>query len=136
VDPVFGAGLFDVSPVIASQRFYSWDSDWIRIAYRTGWAGIVVFAGPLLFALLWGIWAYLRRPFSPTTSPLLLLGALVIALSLTMRFTGLVYFWWPALSLFPVALIAYAEGVPVVAPARALRAGKPSAVPARPASGL
>jgi len=38
-DPVFGAGLYES---VSSQQYRSYDSDWIRIAYQTGRAGLVV----------------------------------------------------------------------------------------------
>lgn len=114
-DPVFGAGLYESS--LSSQQYRSYDSDWIRIAYETGWAGLVVFAMPLMLAVFWGTWGYVKRRRPADIDALLLTGVLVTVFSAAWRFSGLVYFWWPALSLFPVALVAYATGLPAVAAA-------------------
>ena len=48
---------------------------------------------------------------------------------------GSVFFWWQALALFPVALIAYATGLPAVA-AAASNSARPHHEPGRLASGL
>jgi len=45
--------------------------------------------------------------------------------SFAISFTALAYLWWPALSLFSVALIAYAMGIPVVRSARGSSASAP-----------
>lgn len=118
VDPVFGAGLF--APSEGNGRsFDSYDSDWIRIVFRTGWAGVVVFAVPLILAIWWGVWAFLRQGSSSTASRLLLTAVLATTFYALGRFTTITYFWWPALSLFPVALIAHAAGRPLAGAAPA-----------------
>jgi hypothetical protein len=113
VDSLFGAGLFDASPNSDATQYRSYDSDWIRIVYRTGPLGVAVFALPIGLALWWGLKELLRRGALRPTDPLLMTGVLVTVLSLILRFTGLTYFWWPALSLFPLALIACATGTAV-----------------------
>lgn len=110
VDPVFGAGLVDASPDENGQQYNSYDSDWIRILYRTGWAGVVVFLAPLVLGLWWGAREFLTQPAGGPTHRLLLMGVLAASYALATRFTGMVYFWWPALSLFALAVVAYASG--------------------------
>lgn len=110
VDPVFGAGLVDASPDDAGREHSSYDSDWIRILYRTGWAGVVVFLAPLVLGLWWGAREFLTQPAGGPTHRLLLMGVLAASYALATRFTGMVYFWWPALSLFALAVVAYASG--------------------------
>jgi hypothetical protein len=113
VDPVFGAGLYGV-PGDAGRPFVgTYDSDWIRLIYYSGWAGIVVFAAPLLLALWWGGSAARKEPTSSVTGTLLLTGVLTTALWFGLRFMSTSYFYWPALSLFGVTLIAYATARPV-----------------------
>ncbi len=129
VDPLFGAGLFDATPNGDATQYRSYDSDWIRIVYRTGPLGVVVFAAPLGLALWWGSKQLLKRGATRPADPLLMTAVLVTVLSLILRFTGLTYFWWPALSLFPLALIACATGT-------AAGAAAPAATPARAARGL
>jgi len=126
VDPVFGAGLFDASPNGDAARYRTYDSDWVRIAYRTGPAGVFVFAAPLVLALWWGVSGFLRRSASESASSLLLAGVLMTACSLILRFSGLTYFWWPSLSLFPLVLIARATGVPVGAAAASVSRAAPA----------
>jgi len=135
VDPVFGAGLFGAS-VGTSRSYDSYDSDWIRIVYRTAWAGVVVFAAPLILALWWGVRGFLTQGTSSTTGSLLLTAVLATAFFAIGRFTTITYFWWPALSLFSVALIAYAAGRPVAGAAAASGPVDPGDEPARLASGL
>jgi len=120
VDHLLGAGLFDPATSAATQpyRIYnSYDSDWIRVVYRTGWAGVAVLAMPLVLAIIWGVGGFLSKGGSAESDTLLLTGVLVTVFSFAGTFTGLGYFWWPALSLFPVALVAYATGFPAVAAA-------------------
>jgi len=134
VDPVFGAGLFAASRS-NGRSLDSYDSDWIRIVFRTGWAGVVVFAAPLILAMWWGVGAFLRRGASSTTSRLLLTAVLATAFYALSRLTTITYFWWPALSLFPVALMAYAAERPVARAAASCPVA-PRDEPARFASGL
>ena len=136
VDTLFGAGLFDASPNGDATQYRSYDSDWIRIVYRTGPLGVVVFAAPLGLALWWGLRELLRRGRQRPTDPLLMTGVLVTVLSVILRFTGLTYFWWPALALFPLALIACATGtrVPAAASVAPASVASPSAAPASVAS--
>lgn len=137
VDPVFGAGLFGAPALVGTGTTYnSYDSDWIRIVYYAGWAGVVVFLVPLLLPLWWGTRAFFERPSSTVTGTLLLTGVLVTVLSFALRFTGISYFFWPALSLFSVALIAYAAGCPVAGAAAASGSVHPREEPARLTSGL
>lgn len=131
VDRLFGAGLFDATPNSDALQYRSYDSDWIRIVYRTGPLGVVVFAAPLGLALWWGLKELLRHGALRPTDPLLMTGVLVTVVSLILRFTGLTYFWWPALSLFPLALIACATATAVNASTsaayQAQTAGEPGA---------
>jgi len=108
VDPVFGAGLLNASS--GGREHDSYDSDWIRIIYRTGWAGVVVFLAPLILGLWWGAREFLRQPAGGPMHTLLLMGVLTTSFGLAGRFTGIAYFYWPALSLFTLAVIAYASG--------------------------
>jgi hypothetical protein len=124
VDSLFGAGLSD-SATPAYSRGNSYDSDWIRIVWRTGWAGVSVLAMPFLLAISWGMRGFLRERGSTESGMLLLAGTLATIFSFAHSFTFLTYFWWPALSLFPVALIAYASGVPAGLPARGSGASVP-----------
>jgi len=114
-NPMFGAGLYETSPSLVSLQYRSYESDWIRIAYHTGLAGLVTLAAPLVLALVWGISGYVRSKSPVGIDALLLAGVLATVCSAGWRSMGLVYFWWPALSLFSVALIAYAMGFPVAA---------------------
>jgi len=116
VDSVFGAGLFDPATSARTRNYNSSDSDWIRIVYRTGLAGVIVLAIPLLLTIIWGLGGFLRLGDSAERGTLLLTGVLATTFSIATRFTSLTYFWWPALSLFSVALVAYAVGIPADEP--------------------
>lgn len=115
-DPYFGAGLFDASPGInGSQYYHVGDGDIQRVVYRTGLIGVVVFAALYIVGLLWTFVSIARRRLSSTAENLILTG-MVTTLAWGVSFWGgSVFFWWPPLSLFSVALIACAAGVPVVA---------------------
>jgi hypothetical protein len=114
-DRVFGASFYEISPTSESLRHRSYDGDWIRVAYYTGPAGLVALATPLILGVSWGVWGYARRKNAAGTGTLLLAGVLATVYAAGWSSVGLVYFWWPALSLFPLALIAYAMGFPAVA---------------------
>jgi len=128
VDHLLGAGLLDPTTSVASQQYNSYDSDWIRIVYYTGWAGVAVLAMPLVLAIVWGVKRFVSRGGSAGSGTLLLTGVLATVFSFAVRFTGQVYFWWPAVSLFPVALVAYGLGIPAVGSARDSGASVPHRV--------
>lgn len=111
-DPFLGAGLVDASLAINGSQYYNADGDIQRVVYRTGLAGLVVFAAPYIGAVLWAFASVARRKFSYIAESLMLTGAVVTVGFVFAFLGGSVFFWWPPLSLFPVALIAYATGLP------------------------
>jgi hypothetical protein len=116
-DRYLGAGLFDSAPSVNGGQYLSSDSDWIGIVYRTGWVGIIVLAVPLAVAIWRGTRSFVRGGSSGTAATLLLTGVLATVWYVGVRFVSPVYLWWPSVSLFSVALVAYASGVPGVGPA-------------------
>lgn len=113
VDPNLGAGLFDSSASVFGAQYFSFDSDWIWMVYRTGWVGLFIFAVPLGVGLWRGIRGVVRGELSGPESTVLLTGLLTTLLFAGMRFTSLAYLWWAALSLLSVALVARAEAKPI-----------------------
>lgn len=113
VDPNLGAGLFDSSASVFGLQYFSFDSDWIWIVYRTGWVGLVIFAVPLAVGLWRGIRGFARSELSGPASTVLLTGLLATLWFAGMRFTALVYVWWSAVSLLSIALVARAEAQPI-----------------------
>ena len=125
VDPVFGAGLFDSSPNGSGYVHDSADSDWIRIIFRAGWAGVAVFLAPLLIGLWWGVRQFLTEPADHVPRRVILLtGLLSLSGALGLQFTGLMYFMWPVLSLFALALVAYAASLPALSDSAASGSGE------------
>lgn len=117
VDPYFGAGLFDASPEINGNQYFSDDGDIQRVVYRTGLVGVGVFVAPFIGALLVAIGSIARRELNSTAEGLMLTGVVWTVACVGSFLGGGIFFWWPPLSLFGVALIAYATGFPVVATA-------------------
>ena len=129
VSPLLGTHLFDPATSATTQQHGSYDSDWIRIVFYTGWAGVAALAIPLVLAIISGARGFLGGGGLGGSSTLLLTAVLATVFSFAVRFTGLVYFWWPAVSLFPVALVAYGLGIPAVGSARDSGASVPHHVP-------
>jgi len=134
-DPYLGAGLFDASPEINGSQYYNVDGDIQQVVYRTGLVGVVVFVVPLIIALLSTIASIARRRLSSAAESLMLTGVVATLACVFSFLGGSVFFWWQALALFPVALIAYATGLPAVA-AAASNSARPHHEPGRLASGL
>jgi len=134
-DPYLGAGLFDASPGIRGSQYGIVEGDISRVVYRTGLVGVVVFAAPIIGALLSAIASLAKRSLDISAENLLL-TAVVVILPYVFSMLGNGFFWWPPLSLFPVALIAYAVGVPAVAAAVATRSVVPGGGPGELARGL
>ena len=129
-DPYLGAGMFEASQVMNSA-----DSDIQRVVYRTGLVGVAVFAAPIVGALLVAIGRIGRRSLDISAESLLLTGV-VVTLPFVFSFFGVGYLQWPPLSLFPVALIAYATGFPALAAAAPTRSLESRAGSGEPATGL
>jgi hypothetical protein len=123
IDPYLGAGLFDPSVSLYGRQYWNLDSDWIGIVYRTGWAGIIVFAVPLAVGLWRAVHSYVTHRVSGLATTLLLIGLLSTVWFIGWRFASTVYLWWPAVSLLSVALVARAEARP--------SAGAPASTPAQ-----
>lgn len=129
VDPYLGAGLFDSSANVGGGAYISFDSDWIGIVYRTGWAGIIVLVTPLAVALWRGISRSGRRGSSTAATTLLFTGTLAAIWFLGCSFTSIVYLYWPAVSLLSVALIARAEAIPAAAAVTVFNCSEPHKEP-------
>jgi hypothetical protein len=134
-DPLFGAGLFDASPLTNGDQYFSGDGDIQRVVYRTGVTGVVVFVAPFMMALFVAIGSLARRGLNIAAEGLMLTGAVWTLVCVFSFLGGGIFFWWPPLSLLGVALIAHATGFPVATP-RAVSVGGPLRQPGRVASGL